>query len=39
VAAGFKESMRILLDDILGQWNYVTIPNNEHMKIIEITAM
>ena len=39
VAAGFKESMRILLDDILGQWNYVTIPNNEHMKIIEITVM
>lgn len=27
VAAGFKESMRILFDDILGRWNYV-VPTN-----------
>jgi len=27
VAAGFKESMRILFDDTLGRWNYVATPN------------
>lgn len=27
VAAGFKESMRILFDDVLGRWNYV-VPKN-----------
>ena len=26
VAAGFKKSMRISFDDVLGQWNYVAVP-------------
>ena len=26
VAAGFKDSMRIVFDDVLGQWNYVAVP-------------
>ena len=26
VAKGFKESMQILFDDFLGQWNYKAIP-------------
>jgi hypothetical protein len=39
VAAGFKESMRILFDDILGQWNYVATPKNEHLEIAEIIGM
>jgi hypothetical protein len=39
VMAGFKESMRILFDDILGQWNYVATPKNEHLEIAEITGM
>ena len=26
VAAGFKESMRIVFDKHLGQWNYVAMP-------------
>jgi len=26
VVEGFKESMRIVFDDLLGQWNYVAIP-------------
>ena len=30
VAAGFKESMRILFDEILGRWNYVATPKNAH---------
>ena len=30
VVAGFKKSMRILFDGLLGQWNYVTTPKNEH---------
>ncbi len=34
VAAGFKESMRILFDDFLGQWNYV-VPKIEQMKIAQ----
>jgi hypothetical protein len=29
VAADFKASMRIVFDDLLGQWNYVAIPKNE----------
>ncbi len=29
VAANFKASMRIVFDDLLGQWNYVAIPKNE----------
>jgi hypothetical protein len=28
--AGFKKSMRILFDGLLGQWNYVATPKNEH---------
>lgn len=39
VAAGFKESMRILFDDILGQWNYVATPKNEYLEIAEIIGM
>jgi hypothetical protein len=39
VVAGFKESMRILFDDILGQWNYVATPNNEHLEIAEFIGM
>ena len=39
VMAGFKESMRILFDDILGQWNYVATPKNEHMDVAENTGM
>ena len=35
VVAGFKESMRILFDDILGQWNYVATPKNEHLEVAE----
>ncbi|SJM92815.1 transposase [Crenothrix polyspora] len=30
VAAGFKESMRILFDSVLGRWNYVATPKNAH---------
>ena len=26
VADGFKDSMRIVFDDVLGQWNYVAVP-------------
>ncbi len=26
VAAGFKDSMRIVFDDVLGPWNYVAVP-------------
>lgn len=26
VVAGFKESMRIVFDDYLGQWNYTAVP-------------
>jgi len=26
VAAGFKESMKIVFDKHLGQWNYVAVP-------------
>ena len=37
--AGFKESMHILFDDILGQWNYVATPKNEHLEIAEIIGM
>ncbi len=37
--AGFKESMRILFDDILGQWNYVATPKNGHLEVAEITWM
>lgn len=39
VVAGFKESMRILFDDILGQWNYVATPKNEHLEIAEFIVM
>ena len=39
VMAGFKESMRILFDDILGQWNHVATPKNEHREVAEITGM
>jgi hypothetical protein len=39
VMAGFKESMRILFDDILGKWNYVATPKNEHMEVAENTGM
>ena len=39
VMAGFKKSMRILFDDILGQWNYVATPKNEHMDVAENTGM
>ncbi len=28
VAAGFKDSMRIIFDEHLGEWNYVAIPEN-----------
>ena len=38
VMAGFKESMRILFDDILGQWNYVATPKNGRSEIAEITG-
>ena len=30
VVVGFKKSMRILFDGLLGQWNYVATPKNEH---------
>jgi hypothetical protein len=36
--ADFKESMRILFDDILGQWNYVATPKNGYSEIAEITG-
>jgi len=39
VVIGFKESMRILFDDILGQWNYVATPKNEHLEITEFIGM
>ena len=31
VAKGFKESMRILFDDKLAQWNYVANPNTDNI--------
>ena len=34
-----KESIRILFDDILGQWNYVASPQNERLEMAEITGM
>ena len=33
VAAGFKESMRILFDDALGQWNYVAVPKTTGLSL------
>lgn len=38
IVAGFKESMPILFDDILGQWNYVATPQNEYLTVTEITG-
>jgi hypothetical protein len=31
--------MRILFDDILGQWNNVATPRNDRQEIAEITGM
>jgi hypothetical protein len=28
-----------LFDDILGQWNYVATPKNEHLEIAEFIVM
>jgi hypothetical protein len=39
VAAGFKESMRILFDNILGQWNYVATPKNNHSEVADVIGM
>jgi len=39
VVAGFKKSMRILFDDILGQWNYVATPKIGHLEVAEIAGM
>lgn len=39
VEEGFKESMRILFDATLGQWNYVTTPKNRHMEVADVTEM
>jgi hypothetical protein len=36
VAAGFKESMRILFDNILGQWNYVATPKMSTWKLLKL---
>jgi hypothetical protein len=34
VVTGLKKSMRILFDSLLGQWNYVASPKNEHWVLI-----
>ena len=39
VMVGFKESMRILFDNILGQWNYVATPINQHAQVAEVMGM
>jgi hypothetical protein len=39
VVTGFKESMRILFDETLGQWNYVATPKNEHLQIVEFIGL
>lgn len=39
VVAGFKGSMRILFDDILGQWNYVATPKNGHLEVAEFIGI
>jgi hypothetical protein len=39
VVTGFKESMRILFDDILGQWHYVATPKNERLEIAEFIGI
>ena len=39
VMVGFKESMRILFDNILGQWNYVAAPINQHAQVAEVMGM
>jgi hypothetical protein len=39
VVAGFKESMRILFDDIRGQWYYAATPKNENLVIAEFIGM
>jgi hypothetical protein len=31
--AGFKESMRIVFDKHLGQWNYVAIPKTTILEV------
>jgi hypothetical protein len=36
VAAGFKKSMRILFDNILGQWNYVATPKMSTWKLLKL---
>jgi len=33
VAKGFKESMRIIFDEHLGQWNYVAVPEKVNLKV------
>ena len=33
VAVGFKESMRILFDEVLGQWNYVAVPKTTDLSL------
>jgi hypothetical protein len=32
VVAGFKKSMRIVFDGLLGHWNYVATPKNEQLE-------
>lgn len=34
VAIGFKESMRIVFDKYLSQWNYVAVPYKEQLQIV-----
>jgi hypothetical protein len=34
VAVGFKNSMRIVFDAHLGQWNYVAVPNRPNTQVI-----
>ena len=36
VASGFKKSMRILFDNILGQWNYVATPKMSTWKLLKL---
>ena len=33
VAVGFKESMRIVFDEVLGPWNYVAIPKTTDLSL------
>lgn len=39
VAAGFKNSMRIVFDSHLGIWNYIATPINKHSEVAEVIGV